>query len=460
MPCSVCRVRTDKEFVACSHFIRASRNVEGMGDSLFHDPTTRRDNRRAFLAGTATGAAGMAAAGLGAYAWWNWPTTESPRRLGIPGEYPGRVVEVQHPGAVKNLKRDRAAVKQMMDRGLCDLVGGKDAGCEDATEAWRKFFSPGDRVGIKVVPVGRPHSISSLEVVQEIIAGLQSAGVRRGDILVFERYKDEFLACGYDAILPDGVHWECSSVQYEDKQVRLDGQREGRYGKESRIAGYDRDVYQELAFCSPDHDQQDDRSYRSHLSTIVTRKVDKFISVPVLKDHRSAGVTLCLKNLSHGLVNNVARSHILFSYNKWQTHAGNTLNQCGTFIPAMASLRPTREKAVLQILDGLVGTYEGGPGNWNSTFATWEYKSLLFATDPVALDHVGWRIIDAKRKSENMPPVAQMGVDAFAGLRDFRPDQPTEQFHIRQPQHIPLAASLGMGVFDMGAIQHQRVRVG
>ena len=60
----------------------------------------------------------------------------------------------------------------------------------------------------------------------------------------------------------------------------------------------------------------------------------------------------------------------------------------------MASLAPTRAKAVLHILDGLVATWEGGPKTDNKTFATWEYKSLLFATDPVALDHIGWEIID------------------------------------------------------------------
>src|SRR5205807_869513 len=115
------------------------------------------------------------------------------------------------------------------------------------------------------------------------------------------------------------------------------------------------------------------------------QKVDKFISIPVLKDHRSSGVTLALKNLSHGLHNNVCRSHILYG-GRPRGSKGSTLNQCGTFIPALASLQPVREKAVLQILDGLVATWEGGPQIANKTFATWEYKSLFFATDPVALD--------------------------------------------------------------------------
>ena len=58
------------------------------------------------------------------------------------------------------------------------------------------------------------------------------------------------------------------------------------------------------------------------------------------------------------------------------------------------------------------------------------------------MDHIEWRIIDAKRKEKNLPPVAATGK---AGLDPLG----TEGFDIRQPQHIPLAANLGLGVFDL-----------
>ena len=182
--------------------------------------------------------------------------------------------------------------------------------------------------------------------------------------------------------------------------------------------------------------------------------MDKVISIPVVKDHRSAGVTLALKNMSHGFHNNVARSHV-----------GNDvpmrLNHCQTFIPAVCSLPPIREKCVLQILDGLVGTYEGGPGSWSSTFATWEYKSLLFATDPVALDHIGWEILDAQRAQEGWPSVARMGTDAQSGIQaELQGRDGSERYHIRQPQHVPLAGILGLGTFDRRAIDHQRFQIG
>lgn len=71
----------------------------------------------------------------------------------------------------------------------------------------------------------------------------------------------------------------------------------------------------------------------------------------MLKHRQSAGVTLALKNMSHGLVNNVSRSHVT-----------TTANACGIFIPAVVDLPVIREKVVLHILDGVKAAYHGGPG--------------------------------------------------------------------------------------------------
>jgi len=398
-------------------------------------------------------------------------------KLAMPGPFPGRVVEVGHAGSVHEGHRDQGIVKAMVDYGMQQLIPE----AESSVDAWRYFFEPGDRVGIKVVPVGmgvkpglthgdqgvivdlkRPGSISSYELVHEVVRGLEAAGVKRSDVLVFDRYRTQFIQAGYQAMLPDGVHWECCSVHADESQLEIDGQNRGQR-RQKNVAGYDRDVFRELPFCQPSHihDANDDRRFRSHLTTIVSQKVDKIVSIPVLKDHRSAGVTMALKNMSHGLVNNVARTHISVPTNGTR---GATMNHCQTFIPAAVSLPPIREKCVLQILDGLVGTYEGGPGCWCGTFATWEYKSLLFATDPVALDHVGWEILDAERTHLGWPTVSRMGLDSESGVKPEIADdsgQPIgEAFHIRQPQHVPLASLLGLGTFDRYAIDHQRFQLG
>ena len=147
------------------------------------------------------------------------------------------------------------------------------------------------------------------------------------------------------------------------------------------------------------------------------------VNLPALKDHESAGVTLALKNLSHGLVNNVNRSHL-----------SNTANVCGAFIPAVVSMPVIRNKAVLHVLDGIRALYHGGPSA-NARFV-WEHRHLYFATDPVALDRVGWKALDAQRAAVGMKPIAEA-----------KPDDVTSIFN-RQPEHIEIAGALGLGIWD------------
>jgi uncharacterized protein (DUF362 family) len=382
----------------------------------------------------------------------------------MPGPFPGRVIEVHHAGSVRaDHAIDAEAVKVMMDRGMRELTGA-----DHATEAWRRLFEPGDVVGIKVNPVGRKRkpgevgAISSPEVLLEVVEGLKSAGVKARDILVFERYAIEFRQAGYEQVMAsramDGVRWYAASANGGDRQVDIEGYdtRGARRDRDPHVVGYDPDVFVYMGYASPAHDQKDDRRFRSHLSVIVTRMVNKFVTIPVLKDHRSAGVTLALKNLSHGLNNNVARSHVSGVVRRDGQTSGP--NQCNTFIPTAVAQPLIRQKATLHILDGLIGVYEGGPGSWNKTWATWPYRSLFFATDPVALDHVGWDILDAKRAREGWPSVARMGLlhDMPAADPYLRAGRETEVFDRRQPEHIVLAGTIGLGVFDARGIDHRR----
>jgi hypothetical protein len=363
-------------------------------------------NRRSFCAGAAAGAiAGGAVGWLGSQrlkdglaeraapaepaakpTFWpirgQAPIAAVSGQFGLPGPFCGRVIEVNHPGVVEVdntgekpvYTRRQGVVKAMIERGMCELVGS-----DDAVQAWKYFFSPGDRVGIKVVPNGYPSAMSSSEIVLEVIAGLQSAGARLKDMLLFDRYLNEFLRCGYVKRLPAGVHWECSTAPGA-AQVAIDGQPVAEPTRVSEVSGYDPDVWRELPYADPQFPEHDDRRFRSHLCNIVSKKVDKLVCIPVLKDHRSAGVTITLKNMSHGFVNNVNRSHLAPS------------NTCESFIPAMVSLPQIRQKAVLQVVDGLVGVYEGGPSPSNPSFAAWARRSLFVATDPVAMDRIGWEM--------------------------------------------------------------------
>src|SRR5262245_23329608 len=454
--------------------------------------------RRGFLVGAGAGLA--VGAPLGWFALRGWQhmqsrppfsgrSVEQPRAAGMPGPYPGRVVEVRHPQAVSETHIVNAdAVHAMMDRGLRDLTGA-----DDAPSAWRRLFAPSDVIGIKVNPVGHfsqgnrgntaVSSISSFQVLRDVVTNLQAIGVPPRNIIVFERYAKAFRDVGYDEVLRefDGVRWYASAHDYDNSQLAIDGQAPNQ-NRDPNVAGYDPDVYVNMGFSSDHHSARDERRYYSHLSTIVTRMVNKIITIPCLKDHRSAGVTLALKNMSHGMNNNVARSHVSDLYRR--DGARSWPNQCNTFIPTAVNQRPLKEKATLHIMDGLIGVYEGGPGSWNRSWGTWRRKSLFFATDPVALDHVGWDIIDAQRAREGWLPVSQMGraqptsghalpphVAALAATNPWAgtlaaanyltvPDGRVSEFDRRQPEHIMLAGLIGLGRFDAREIDHRVIELG
>jgi hypothetical protein len=369
-------------------------------------------HRRHFLAGAATlpvlaGIQHVSAQEPGAAA----AKAALGERFGAPGPYPGRVIEVRNKAMIQGGRKDQQAIHSALARGMTELTGA-----DDAVAAWRSFFEPGDVVGIKMNPVGNPLANSSSELMLEVIAGLESAGVKKKDMVVYERYKLEFMDAGMHKDVPDGVAWDGLGQRYD--RLQLD------------IQGYDPDEFVTLELVGAGQDSKDDRTRRSHLGLLITRRVNKIVSLPVLKDHGSAGVTGALKTMSHGSVNNVARSH-----------SSPETNVCNQFIPTVASHPIIRKKFVLHIMDGIKGVYQGGPHTridhpeW-----VWENNALLLATDPVALDCILWRQIDAKRKEMGLAPVAAVGK---AGL-----DAAREGFDIRQPQHIILAGHLGLGVYQ------------
>ncbi len=340
---------------------------------------------------------------------------------GIPGPYPGRVVAVHHPNSIVSDAYQARPVEEMLDRGMRELTGA-----DDAIGAWNRFFEPGDVVGIKLNPVGMPHVISAPEVLHPVIRKLEQVGIPRRDIVAYDRYGEQFQRAGFVEWLPDGVRWTSGSPTNPRIQLDMDG--------------YDRDVYMEMPLVHPDYtpeyDLSDAHARRSYVAKFLTKEVNKVINLCVMKHHQSAGVTLALKNMSHGLVNNVSRSH-----------ATTTANACGIFIPAVVDLPVIREKLVLHILDGVRAAYHGGPGRSVGKYM-WEHKTMYFATDPVALDKTGWKAIDKKRAEVGRAPIALL-----------KPDEDSRWLNA-QVEHIELASNFGLGVFDDESIDLKRIDLG
>ena len=198
---------------------------------------------------------------------------------GMPGPFPGRVVEVADAESIVQNHVNAGIVRKMIKRGMTELTGAKTL-----QQAWKNLFSEEDVVGIKINASGVPGCVSSPEIVNEIIAGLNSVGVPNNTISLYERFPDQIDMAGYHAYIPNGV----KIIGVESRRMDL--------------RGYDKNVYFDVNFFG----EEDTRSY---LAKCVTSQFTKIINVPCLKDHDASGVTGCLKNISYGSFNNVARSH-------------------------------------------------------------------------------------------------------------------------------------------------------
>ncbi len=325
-------------------------------------------------------------------------------------------------------RRDREAIASMLAKGVTQLTG-----VTDCDEAWSSLFSPSDVVGIKVVPVGGPQSLSSYELVDAIADSLERIGVKRKSIIVFERFRQDFLQFGYDRFIDSRMRWECASEKFEARQSGLNGSgRKALFA--NHLTGYSNAHYFDFPVPCPFAAPDDPEGQRSYLCKTVATAVDKVISIPVLKDHVASGLTFALKNMSHGFFNNVYRSH------QYNSATAVRENCCNEFIPRAASFATVREKSVLFIGDSIVCTVNGGPGSWNPRFLTFEKNALYFATDPVALDSVGLSVLDDIRRRQGLT-----GLRNVVGPPDNDNPESGELYSRRHVEHIELAAGCGLG---------------
>jgi uncharacterized protein (DUF362 family) len=338
-------------------------------------------NRRSFLQWMATWGAflgsGLAVPGRvrgqaesGAAAGQSSSGSARPAVTGITS----RVVAVRNPAVLLEGNRvNRRIVEQMITDGMLRLTGE-----DGADAAWKKLFKTGDVVGIKVNAMGGTLSATRPGVVDAIVSGLKKAGLPEENIIVWDRLTDELQKAGFVI---------------------------NQSGPGARCFGTDRDYdsYPETA-----------GSIGSCFSTLVSSRCTALINVPVLKDHDLSGVSLGLKNF-YGAIHNP---------NKYHDH------NCDPYIADLNTHPYLKDKLRLTICDGLTMQYNGGPAfkpQWNEPFST-----LMFGIDPVALDRIGCRLIEEKRREKGLPPLRDAG---------------------RAPVHIATAAQRGLGIDDPARIE-------
>jgi uncharacterized protein (DUF362 family) len=332
--------------------------------------------------------------------------------LGMPGLFPGRVIEVRDPSAIIRNRVSQPIVRRMLDDAMQALTKEKSA-----QAAWAKFVQPTDVVGIKINPSGAPACCSSPEILREIIASVQSVGVPARNIVVYDRYSYEMDIGSYQALLPPGVR----IVGIQDAFVDS--------------SAYDTSIYCAANFFG-------EWETRSYMASVVAQVVTKIINVPTMKDHSASGVTGALKNLAYGTFNNVARSH----------RAPHSFTN--PLIGLMCTVEPLRSKSVLHIIDGMRQVWHGGPLTQVQEFID-QTGILLVGTDPVALDTIALEAIEKKRRDRGAPSLWQHDPNSITADSEEFYHNPAKNLFFRQPGHVAAAGKLGLGVADLKQIDHQ-----
>jgi len=260
-----------------------------------------------------------------------------------PAEGKSRVVISRDPSLrASGSTPDSRRVLNLLDRAVQAFFDS-----DSPLPAWKRVARPGEVVGLKVnCLAGRGTASTSVHLVEAVCERLQQAGIGRKQIVIWDRLASDLESGGF-----------------RGSQVRCVGNDEAGYEETLSIFG----------------------SAGSLVSKTLTRHCDVVINLPVLKDHGIAGVTMALKNL-FGAIHNP---------NKYHGSVGDP------YIADVYMFSPIRQKVRLTVCDAMTAQYDGGPSympQWS-----WPFNGLLVARDPVALDHVGWQFIEAKRAEKGLP---------------------------------------------------------
>lgn len=295
----------------------------------------------------------------------------------MPGKYPGKVAKIYDPESVKENTPQEEAAYKMLEKGMLLLTGEKKL-----KKAWRQFVGKDEIIGLKVNPVaGKPLSTSHA-VTKSIVKQLLEAGIPKENIVIWDRREMQLHEAGFNEENYPGI--KIRGTEQQDAEG-------GFYDKDGILYGekmIDKDWYY-WADCEQEYDAYTlpymvNSGKYSYFTKICTQEVDKIINVPILKN-AGPTVTLCLKNLGYGAITNTGRLH--------KTLWADTSTEVCAF-------PPLRDKVVLNIVDGLRGCFDGGPGA-NPQFIC-NYNTLLVGTDPVAVDRIGYDIVINKRIEEGV----------------------------------------------------------
>jgi uncharacterized protein (DUF362 family) len=354
-------------------------------------------SRRAFVRTSA--AVAMSAAGAAALRTrqaWAAPDpklTAKPPQGFTPLSVPGKVVKVtkgtDFPALMQpnQLWPKADAARVMVERALTELTGAPTA-----AEAMKRFVHPEDIVAIKVNGIAGQKGYTmavNYEVIRPVVDAVLAAGVPPQHVTVFEQYPSYLIGTrlglkGND--LPAGV-------------------------KQGVHANIDATMRETAIYAA----------VKTRFVRFVT-EATAVIDLTMMKDHSICGFTGALKNMTHGQIVNPQDHHAF---------------HCNPQIAVLYGYPVLQSRVRLHLTDAFKITYDGGPLDKNPERRI-PHGAIYASTDPVALDSVGWDVIEEARKANGLPSLARAG---------------------REPAYIRTAAELGIGVHDKNAIRYRQIAI-
>jgi hypothetical protein len=168
-----------------------------------------------------------------------------------------------------------------------------------------------------------------------------------------------------------------------------------------------------------------DASFPAGITAVVHENKDATmteIHVGLIKDHSICGYTGCLKNITHGS-----------TINPQAFHEHNASPQ----IAQLYAQDVVKSRVRLHIVDGFKLIYDEGPLDTNKKRRV-PHEAVYATTDPVAMDILGWGVVEQWRKDNGLPTLKEAG---------------------REPTYIQIAGELGLGVADKNRIALRDVRI-
>ncbi|MGH8093214.1 MAG: DUF362 domain-containing protein [Chthoniobacterales bacterium] len=342
----------------------------------------------------------VASAGCAAISPGNAVAQNLPPPAPLAAPTPSIVYRAQNEDAIHNYRTNPEVVRHMTNELVLAVTHQPDI-----ASAWRSLVRPNDRVGIKISAAGGELFTTHRDIVNAIVDGLVAAGHSRQSIIVWDRSLGGIKEAGYT----EGEGYQLRSIPpregYDAKAIISEPFLGNLIWGDFDYVGGRGEV--------PLLSETENTSSVSHLSKIVANEVTKIINLPVLSDNVRNGLAGCLYNVTIPNVDNWRRFGVPPDFG-------------ASSIPEIYNDPHIGQKVVLNLMDGLLAQYAGGPQSQPGY--AFPFATLYASKDPVAIDAIALRQLEEWRKKRKVPPIKRLGA------------------------HVQVAQELGLGNADFSRI--------